>query len=95
MMGINGYQYIEDSVDCMICADDCTSSTCDDGPRVLPWSQDYDDGLNCQEENIDLLEKVLTLVDKEYIDLTNQNELMDFDGAVLMNSSNQYSTLTL
>ena len=27
--------------------------------------------------------------------IINQNELMDFDGAVLMNSSNQYSTLTL
>ena len=27
--------------------------------------------------------------------IINQNDLMDFDGAVLMNSSNQYSTLTL
>ena len=30
-----------------------------------------------EEENLDLLEKVITLVDKEYIDLTNQNELME------------------
>ena len=54
MMGVNGFQYIEDSVSCMICEDECTSYTCDDGPRVLPWSQDYDDGLNCQGENVDL-----------------------------------------
>ena len=46
MMGVNGFQYIEDSISCMICEDECTSSTCEDGPRVLPWSQDYDDGLN-------------------------------------------------
>ena len=56
MMGINKFQYIEDSVDCMICSEECTSSTCDDGPRVLPWTQDYDDGLNCQEENEGLCE---------------------------------------
>ena len=30
-----------------------------------------------EDENLDLLEKVITLVDKEYIDLTNQNELME------------------
>ena len=54
IIGINGYQYINDSVDCMICNDNCTSSTCSNGPRILPWSQDYDDGLNCQGENIDL-----------------------------------------
>ena len=54
MMGINGFQYINDSVSCMICEDESTSYTCDDGPRILPWSQDYDDGLNCQEENLDL-----------------------------------------
>ena len=57
MMGINGYQYIEDSVDCMICSEECSSSTCDNGPRILPWSQDYDDGLNCQDENEDLCEE--------------------------------------
>ena len=51
MMGINGYQYIEDSLGCMICDESCTSSTCDEGPRVLPWAQDYDDGINCQNEN--------------------------------------------
>ena len=51
IIGINGYQYIEDSVSCMICEDSCTSSTCDQGPRILPWAQDYDDGFNCQNEN--------------------------------------------
>jgi len=50
-MGMNGYPYIEDSVDCMICNEDCTSSTCSDGPRILPWTQDLDDGSNCSNEN--------------------------------------------
>ena len=56
MMGINGFQYIDDSVNCMICDDICESSTCDNGPRILPWAQDYDDGLNCQDENSGLCE---------------------------------------
>ena len=51
MMGVNGYQYINDSVSCMICDNECTSSTCDEGPRILPWVQDYDDGINCNNEN--------------------------------------------
>jgi len=51
MMGINGFQYIDDSISCMICEEECTSYTCDDGPRELPWAQDYDNGLNCQNEN--------------------------------------------
>ena len=46
MMGVNGYQYINDSVGCMICDDTCSSSTCDEGPRILPWTQDNDDGYN-------------------------------------------------
>ena len=57
MMGINGYQYINDSVDCMICSEECTSSTCDEGPRILPWTQDLDDGMNCLGENIDSCEE--------------------------------------
>ena len=56
IMGINGYQYIDDSIDCMICAEGCTSSTCDNGPRTLPWSQDQDDGVNCQGLNESLCE---------------------------------------
>jgi len=50
-MGINGYQYINDSVGCMICDDSCSSSTCDSGPRTLPWTQDNDNGLNCSDQN--------------------------------------------
>ena len=53
IMGINGFQYIDDSIDCMMCTDACTSSTCSSGPRILPWSQDLDDGINCQDENSD------------------------------------------
>tara|TARA_B000000437_G_scaffold189154_1_gene146926 strand:- start:378 stop:683 length:306 start_codon:yes stop_codon:yes gene_type:complete len=34
----------------MICESDCSSSTCNEGPRILPWSQDYDDGINCQDD---------------------------------------------
>ena len=56
MMGINGYQYIDDSVDCMICNEECTSSTCNSGPRILPWAQDYDDGINCIDNNEGLCE---------------------------------------
>ena len=41
-MGINGYQYINDNYSCMICDDQCTSSTCDSGARTLPWVQDLD-----------------------------------------------------
>ena len=54
MMGVNGYQYIDDSIGCMICDESCTSSTCDAGARVLPWVQDYDDGINCYNENEEL-----------------------------------------
>ena len=39
---MNGYQYINDSYDCIICEESCTSSTCDEGPRTLPWTQDLD-----------------------------------------------------
>ena len=56
MIGVNGYQYIDDSMSCMICSDECTSSTCDGGTRILPWTQDQDDGINCQEENQGLCE---------------------------------------
>ena len=40
IIGINGFQYIEDSYSCMICSDECT--TCSE-PRTLPWTQDVDD----------------------------------------------------
>ena len=49
-MGTNGFQYINDSYGCMICEfpDEC--SNCDD-VRILPWTQDQDDGINCQDQN--------------------------------------------
>ena len=62
-MGVNGYQYINDSIDCMICNDECTSSTCSSGPRILPWAQDYDDGVNCTDDNSGLCEADDTLGD--------------------------------
>ena len=41
IMGINGYQYINDSYACMICDPDATCNNCDD-VRILPWTQDLD-----------------------------------------------------
>ena len=54
-MGINGYNYIEDSYSCMICdePDDC--SNCEN-VHTIPWAQEYDDGSNCQQENVGLCE---------------------------------------
>ena len=54
-MGINGYDYINDSYSCMICdePDDC--SNCDN-IHTIPWSQDLDDGANCENENLELCE---------------------------------------
>ena len=40
IIGINGFQYINDSYSCMICDDECT--TCGE-PRILPWTQDIDE----------------------------------------------------
>ena len=42
MIGINGYQYIEDSYVCMICDPNFPCNNCD-GPIILPWTQDIDD----------------------------------------------------
>ena len=57
IIGVNGYQYLDDNISCMICSVECTSSTCDSGSRILPWVQDYDDGLNCQGLNEGLCEE--------------------------------------
>tara|TARA_Y100000590_G_scaffold463669_1_gene631020 strand:- start:298 stop:735 length:438 start_codon:yes stop_codon:yes gene_type:complete len=42
MVGINGFQYLNNDYHCMICdtPDDCSS--CDE-ERILPWVQDIDD----------------------------------------------------
>lgn len=42
MIGINGYQYIEDSYVCMICDPYFECNNCD-GPIILPWTQDIDE----------------------------------------------------
>jgi hypothetical protein len=49
-MGINGYQYINDSFSCMICdsPDDCSNCS---NPYIIPWAQDLDDGTNCSNFN--------------------------------------------
>jgi len=67
-MGINGLQYIDDSYTCMICDEECTSSTCDGGPRILPWVQDLDfDG----DENGDVwYEWDATIRDLVFLDRT-------------------------
>ena len=39
----------------MICDDLDTCSNCD-AVNTIPWTQDYDDGLNCQGENEDFCE---------------------------------------
>lgn len=49
-MGMNGFQYINDSYGCMVCEDVNACSNCD-SIRQLPWTQDIDDGSNCQNEN--------------------------------------------
>ena len=67
-LGMNGFQFLNPECDnegesacsyhCMICDDECsaTYTPCEDGSRVLPWTQDYDDGTNCQNENLSLCE---------------------------------------
>ena len=50
IMGINGYQYINDSYSCMICDEEC--ETCSE-PRILPWTQDLDTD---EDENGDIWE---------------------------------------
>ena len=47
IIGINGFQYINDSYSCMICDDECT--TCGE-PRILPWTQDIDENEDDQED---------------------------------------------
>tara|TARA_Y100001970_G_scaffold159766_1_gene195487 strand:+ start:1126 stop:1548 length:423 start_codon:yes stop_codon:yes gene_type:complete len=54
-MGINGYQYINDSYSCMICDEPEDCSNCDEN-YTIPWAQDLDDGYNCLSENEGLCE---------------------------------------
>tara|TARA_Y100001970_G_C14191323_1_gene835557 strand:- start:32 stop:454 length:423 start_codon:yes stop_codon:yes gene_type:complete len=49
-MGINGFNYIDDSYSCMICDDPDSCSNCDNF-NIIPWAQDLDDGANCLNDN--------------------------------------------
>ena len=61
-MGMNGFQYINDSNGCMLCDQPDLCSNCE-GIHHLPWTQDYDDGLNCTGDNDGLCEADDTLGD--------------------------------
>ena len=61
-MGMNGFQYINDSNGCMLCEQPELCSNCED-THHLPWTQDYDDGLNCTGANVGLCEVDDTLGD--------------------------------
>ena len=52
-MGVNGFDYINDSYSCMICDDPDSCSNCNN-VNIIPWAQDLDDGANCLNENEDL-----------------------------------------
>jgi len=72
-MGINGYQYINDSMGCMICDDSCTS--CDE-PRVLPWAQDLDsdkDGQGDVWRDWDATLRDLIILDRDGIEVARVN----------------------
>ena len=45
IMGINGFQYMDNDYHCMICDTPDECSSCDEA-RVLPWVQDVDDDDN-------------------------------------------------
>lgn len=61
-MGMNGFQYINDSNGCMLCEQPELCSNCED-THHLPWTQDYDDGFNCTDANVGLCEVDDTLGD--------------------------------
>ena len=44
IMGINGFQYLDNDYHCMICDTPEECSSCDE-ERVLPWTQDIDDDI--------------------------------------------------
>ena len=48
MIGINGFQYLDNDYQCMICDAPEECSSCD-GIRTLPWVQDIDDDDNNEE----------------------------------------------
>ena len=73
IIGINGFQYIEDSYSCMICNDECT--TCSE-PRTLPWTQDIDedgDGNGDVWEDWGITLRDLVIVDRDGVELARIN----------------------
>ena len=62
IMGINGFQYLDNDYHCMVCDDPQACSTCDE-IRVLPWVQDLDDDD----------EDVVPLVDEQLIKIETNN----------------------
>jgi len=74
----------------MICADECNSSTCSEGPRVLPWAQDYDDGINCQNENLGLCE-----AEDEVSDVWDLWNVILRDFIILDRNGNEFARINL
>ena len=85
IMGMNGFQYLEDSNSCMLCDQPDLCDGCD-STRPLPWTQDYDDGFNCTDANVGLCEADDTLGDVWHMwDIT----LRDF---VILDRNGRYVT---
>ena len=73
IIGVNGFEYIDDSYSCMICDEECT--TCSEA-RILPWTQDIDEDENgngdvWNEWNVTLRDFVI--VGRDGIELTRIN----------------------
>ena len=85
IMGMNGFQYLDDSNSCMLCDQPDLCSSCDSA-RHLPWTQDYDDGFNCDDDNVGLCEADDTVGDVWHMwDVT----LRDF---VILDRNGRYVT---
>ena len=81
IMGMNGFQYLNDSNSCMLCDQPDLCSSCD-STRHLPWTQDYDDGFNCADDNVGLCEADDTVGDVWHMwDVTLRDfVILDRDG---------------
>ena len=91
MIGVNGFQYIDNDYSCMICdvPEDCSS--CDE-IRYLPWVQDLDDDDNDEiwdDEDNDLLP------DETYGDVWESWEITLRDMVVLDRNGNYITRLNL
>ena len=91
MIGINGFQYIDNDVGCMICNQPDNCSSCDE-ERVVPWVQDLDDDDNDEiwdDEDNDLLP------DTTYGDVWESWEITLRDMVVLDRNGNYITRLNL